>query len=355
MWSRKFEKCINCGATEIKHVAKGMCRICYTLNTEAEHKKHQRHNRGVADDFLTKEKLFELYVEKEMSLTDIGKLAGCTRVNVHYKLKKAGIDARSKTEARTIALDKGKIKTIRVDELGNEEEVVFKKIRYNENFFKEWTDEMAYVLGLIYTDGNLHIRKARSGYELGVLTFGQKDRELVEKFLNLMDCDATIRFKERRELKNTTAGELYYFSIGNNDIAKDLMNLGVTPNKSLNMKFPEIPSEYLRHFIRGLFDGDGCVYLDNKCVRVKLLSGSQEFIEELNHQMSENGFPKRKIYVSYSFKNEIRIPNAHVICYSAKNTVKQFYYFIYSNVLNNMYYERKHAFFIKNWDKLIYK
>src|SRR4030042_5520376 len=121
MWSRKFEKCINCGTTEIKHIAKGLCQNCYTLDTEFKHKNYHKQKRGVADNFLTKEKLFELYVEKGMSLLDIGKLSGCTRVNVHYKLKKIGICARSKAEARTIALDRGKIKTIRITELANEE------------------------------------------------------------------------------------------------------------------------------------------------------------------------------------------------------------------------------------------
>jgi hypothetical protein len=78
-----------------------------------------------------------------------------------------------------MALDKGKIKTTKVDEFGNEEEVIFQKIRYNQKFFKEWPSEMAYILELIYTDGNLHIRKNKSGYELGTLYFGQKDKELV--------------------------------------------------------------------------------------------------------------------------------------------------------------------------------
>ena len=279
---------------------------------------------------MTKEKLFELYVEKRMSLTDIGKLAGCTRVNVHYKLKKFRIDARSKTEARTLALDKGKIKTTRIDEFGNEIGIVFRKIRYNEKFFKEWSAEMAYVLGLIYTDGNLHIRKAKSGYEIGILTFAQKDKELVEKFLKLMGCDAPIRFKERRELESTTAGELFYFNIGNNDIANDLIRLGVTTAKSLNMKFPKIPNKYFRHFVRGVFDGDGSVYLDKLTIRVKLLSGSCSFIQTLNKLMAENDFPLRKIDVSYTIKNGIKTSNAHVICYSAKSIVRQFYDFIYN-------------------------
>ncbi len=341
MWSRKFEKCINCGTTEVKHIAKGLCKKCYILNTEAEHKKHPRHKRGVADDFLTKEKLLELYVEKRMSLTDIGKLAGCTRVNVHYKLKKFGIDARSKTDARTLALDKGKIKTIRIDEFGNEEEVVFQKIRYNENFFKEWSAEMAYVLGLIYTDGNLHIRKARSGYEMGILTFAQKDKELVEKFLILMNCDATIRFKEKRELENTTAGELYYFSIGNNDMANDLFRLGVTPNKSLDMEFPEIPDEYLRHFVRGLFDGDGSVYLEsNKSIRVKLLSGSRNFISTLNQKLIENGFSDR--YISGGTPST---PNAYFIRYNSDIEAFKFYEYLFKDIPERMCYSRKKKIF----------
>lgn len=276
-----------------------------------------------------------------MSLIDIGKLAGCTRGNVHYKLKKFGIDARSKTDARTLALDKGKIKTVRIDEFGNEENVVYQKIRYNESFFKEWSAEMAYVLGLIYTDGNLFIRKNTSGYELGVLSFAQKEKELVEKFLNLMECNATIRFRERRELDNTTAGELYYFSIGNNDISNDLIQLGITPNKSLNMSFPEIPNDYLRHFIRGFFDGDGSVYLEsNKSIRVKLLSGSKDFISILNQKLIENGFSDRSIYGGTP-----STPNAYFIRYNSEAEVFKFYEYLFKDVPEKMYYTRKKKVF----------
>jgi len=351
MWSRKFKKCINCGTTETKHVAKGLCQKCYTIKTEIKHKKHQRHKRGVADDFLTKGILLELYGVKGMSLTDIGKLAGCTRVNVHYKLKKFGIDARSKADARTLALDKGKIITTRIDEFGNEGEVVFQKIRYNENFFKIWSAEMAYVLGLIYTDGNLHIRKAQSGYELGILTFGQKDKELVEKFVKLMDCDATIRFKDKREFKNTTAGELYYFSIGNNDIANDLIRIGVTPNKSLDMQFPEIPNDYLRHFVRGLFDGDGSAYFDKLHLRIKLLSGSKVFIEELNQKMLKNGFSNRKINYSHTKEN----PGAFFIRYNSVSDVKLFFNFIYDGISPKVYYSKKRKMFNRFLDRISLK
>jgi hypothetical protein len=205
---------------------------------------------------------------------------------------------------------------------------------------------MAYVLGLIFTDGNLHIRKDKSGYELGILSFGQKDKELVEKFLKLMDCDAKIPYRERRVLESTTAGELYYFSIGNNDIANDLQRIGVTANKSLDMKFPDIPYKYFRHFVRGIFDGDGSVYLDKKinALRIKLLSGSKSFIEQLNTEMTHIGFPKMNISYSHTKDN----PGAFFIRYSRSIDIILFYEFIYSNVNAELYYSRKKEIF-DNW------
>ena len=43
-------------------------------------------------------------------------------------------------------------------------------------------------------------------------------------------------------------------------ICDSLINLGVVPNKSLILEFPEIKEDLLHHFIRGVFDGDGSVY-----------------------------------------------------------------------------------------------
>ncbi len=67
------------------------------------------------------------------------------------------------------------------------------------------------------------------------------------------------------------------------------------------MKFPKIPKEYFRHFVSGIFDGDGTVYLDKLTLRVKLLSGSNIFIQTLNILMAKNNFPLRKIDISYRY------------------------------------------------------
>lgn len=43
-------------------------------------------------------------------------------------------------------------------------------------------------------------------------------------------------------------------------MCKTLESIGMVPNKSLVADFPTLPSELVRHFVRGLFDGDGSVY-----------------------------------------------------------------------------------------------
>ena len=37
-WSRKFERCIECGTNAVRHEAKGLCLKCYTKNRNTRHK-----------------------------------------------------------------------------------------------------------------------------------------------------------------------------------------------------------------------------------------------------------------------------------------------------------------------------
>lgn len=337
-WSKKHKQCVKCGTNEKPHLAKGLCKSCYNVNTEKKHKNYHKNKRGIAEEFLTKEKLLELYVEKEMSLTDIGKLAGTTRQNVHYKLKRFEIPARSKTRARALALDKGKIKHQGFDNEGNSVISSLKRIRYNKNFFKEWSNEMAYVLGLIYTDGNLTIRKEDSGYEYGVLSFGQKEKELVEKVLKLMDCDARIRFSKRRKYKLTTASEMFSFAIGSNELKDDLMGLGIGPAKSLILEFPEMPKQFIRHFIRGCWDGDGSVYFEQDRIRASFVCGSHKFIKKLNENLADIGLTQRTIY-------EMNNGKVFLIRYTTFKDCFLLYKYFYDGVSENQYLLRKYLRF----------
>ena len=48
---------------------------------------------------------------------------------------------------------------------------------------------------------------------------------------------------------------------------RDIQKYGITENKSNTVKinFDLIPCELIKHFYRGIFDGDGCIsFCDNK-------------------------------------------------------------------------------------------
>jgi len=125
---------------------------------------------------------------------------------------------------------------------------IFKK--KNEDFFKTWSPKMAYVLGFFAADGNMMKSKRGNHY----ISFYSCDRDIIESIKVLMDCEHKIYSKPLRYKHHKPC---YQIQIGSKEIFNDLVKLGFTPNKSLTIKFPNIPEAYLRDFIRGYFDGDG--------------------------------------------------------------------------------------------------
>lgn len=129
-----------------------------------------------------------------------------------------------------------------------------------ENAFLDYTEHMAYTLGLLYSDGYLieHGKEGRFGgrkYQIGLkmndieCVYCASDYIGVSMFVN-----STLRKKE---------GTIFYdFRVSSNDLYKRLNLLGMTLDKSVNQRVPKIPLKLMRHFIRGLLDGDGTIGLD---------------------------------------------------------------------------------------------
>jgi predicted DNA-binding protein YlxM (UPF0122 family) len=268
-WALHYSQCIKCGSSDKPHVSMGLCKSCYDKDIEKRHKDNERtKNYGGSSKLLTAEYLAENYINQNKSLADIAKETNCSRQYVHKKLKTCGIPLRSKSAARDLALTKDKLKFERLNEDGTNYFVSVKKINVNEKFFSSWSSGMAYVLGVLYTDGTLNpgrIRepwRAKSTSTMPMISISQKEPELLEKIRDLMDCEAKLYFSKERVYGKIKAGALYQFNISNEKIYDDVVSLGLTPNKSLTMQFPNMPNEFIRHFIRGCWDGDGSVFVD---------------------------------------------------------------------------------------------
>jgi intein/homing endonuclease len=98
---------------------------------------------------------------------------------------------------------------------------------------------------------------------------------------------STLHLKNKGE--NCFVMEFY-----NKQISQWFIDNQCIPKKSLVVKFPTIPTEFLFHFLRGVVDGDGCIRYSvstsggtTRRLRVTIATGSQEFAEALSNKLKE--------------------------------------------------------------------
>lgn len=68
----------------------------------------------------------------------------------------------------------------------------------------------------------------------------------------------------------------------------DLISHGCIQNKTFYIEIPNIPEPLMNHFIRGFFDGDGCICTDNKkkrTVAINFCSASEKFLIQLREHL----------------------------------------------------------------------
>lgn len=206
---------------------------------------------------------------------------------------------------------------------------------------------MAYVLGYFFADGSIEDWPYFRAKYIKAISTDEEQISLIKKELS---SKHTIEIIKPTLSNHRTK---YRIRIGNANLYESLLILGLTPKKSLTMLFPRIPIKFLEHFIRGYFDGDGCVYIERYKGKMKRLSiiftsGSKEFLNEMCSKLHDLlGLMQTKVYNSRrSFQ----------LRYSTHDALKIFK-FIYRNK-GRYYLKRKYNIFTKaleecdNWKVL---
>lgn len=133
-----------------------------------------------------------------------------------------------------------------------------RKYKCNEDYFEKIdSKEKSYWLGLLYADGYVRKRKQSDGKHKqgGIVGISLKngDEYLLEKLI--IDLESTYKLKKQIKDKFLS----YKLEVNSSKMVNDLINLGCTPNKSLKLLPPNLADEFISHFIRGYFDGDGSI------------------------------------------------------------------------------------------------
>lgn len=213
--------------------------------------------------------------------------------------------------------------------------------QFNHNYFKTIdTEEKAYILGFLYADGYNSDKQV-------VITQLEQDVDILEKINKALDADNQIK-RKLQSTNNKTVCRLCYSSI---DMCTDLTNLGCFRNKSLACTFPTfLDKSLIRHFIRGYFDGDGCVWIGKrKIMTVKdktrpsgfrerivqnvkfTITGNMTFINSLQDELVQMlGFKKTKL--NFSKAKNANNSTCDKVCtmeYSGRKQMQSFYNYMY--------------------------
>lgn len=165
-----------------------------------------------------------------------------------------------------------------------------------EDFFDTWTPQMAYILGFLCSDGNVSLAKGslcwRQSHDAGKCLL------------------KTILPHVGGNVYGPDKGGAYTLIVYSKRLVNKVIALGVPPAKSLTLQLPNVPDDYCDHFIRGVFDGDGCVRNpasegEKPRYQLQIASASEPFLSGIRNLLKRllgiNGYLSG-IEVCYGFR-----------------------------------------------------
>lgn len=219
-----------------------------------------------------------------------------------------------------------------------------KYLTYNKNYFDVIdTPTKAYWLGFLYADGYV-TSKNRWGLELSYVD--------IEHMKNLIKC---LEYSGEIKIRNKNGFDNCFFLINNKHMTNSLIDKGIVRNKTYCLEFPNkniLNPTFYSHFIRGFFDGDGCIYITHKIVKRK--DRNNKCYDRISKGISiickMEGFldsvlsilEKENIYLH---KNLHHQNNLYVIRTSSKNEIQKFYDYIYKDSNQTIRLKRKYLKF----------
>lgn len=181
------------------------------------------------------QQIIDMYLNQNMSTVKIGKIFGTTnkpiaKVLERYNIPRTGVGQR--------------------------------KYKLNEEYFDEInTQNKAYILGFLYADGNNCMSKQtiRIGLQ-------EEDKQILEDMRKEICSEKELKYIDNSNKHDNGYNykNMWQLDMFSKHMCESLNKIGMTPNKSLSVTFPNIDKSLYSSFIRGVFDGDGCIHSSTK-------------------------------------------------------------------------------------------
>ena len=215
------------------------------------------------------------------------------------------------------------------------------KYHYNNKLFDFPNKITYYMLGAYIADGcvdSIHQNR---------ITISSKDEDWLISIAKQISSNSLPR-----KLKNSNC---FVFYINSKKIVDWFVANQCTPRKSLTIKMPIISEQYFPHFMRGLFDGDGCITIVKErsgithLLRINISGGSRPFFEAIKIILCKFDINSSIQTITHKQESIMGRPtkdynDSYRLIINGKNAVK-FCKYIYNN--DNLHLERKYQTYLK--------
>ncbi len=220
-----------------------------------------------------------------------------------------------------------------------------RKRTYKFDYFEDINSpNKAYILGWILSDGHFYI-SPKGGKQVRLKI---TDLEVLEQMR--IELDYSGELLNGNKYKNTHKDQKHLILCGDK-IYDDLFKVGGCRNKSFDLKFPILPKDYIWDFMRGFFDGDGCIYVFNQKNSVYgaiSIIATEEFCKVAQELCKEFGITS---HLQYDRRYKEGIINIRIRDIAS---IKKFYELIYKTTPQSLFLTRKkdkfHDFFKRRKD-----
>ena len=261
----------------------------------------------------------EFYLEG-YSISDLVRISGLGEKTIRNALERTKTPKRTKSEAHLLYYQtpSGKLKV-------HKQSKKIRKYEVNNNYFsKGLNNNSAYVLGFWLADGSIDPDR-------NLITFDQMEDGILNKIKEELNATYPIY----------TMKMGYRLSMSSNQMCSDIQKLcsnNFNISKTTSATYPHIKPELDSHFIRGVFDGDGCLTNISPTISPSILfTGTHDLIQSIQLKLIKNcDLNKVKITDRGNFVQ---------LTYSGINQVIRICEWLYKDA--NICLERKYRLFLK--------